>query len=166
MEEVCFTVFSYFVSRNILIYTLPYTYIFILRIGACLFSSICFPLTKGVGASAAIFGFISVLIGYILMNWKSIDSRMNNTSKFSLLINITFFIIFNLAVGFTSDNIDNMGHIGGLIYGFFLIWVIQKPDQPGDGVCIDNNIMFYICLVVTGVLYIVLGVLFFVVIKT
>ena len=37
---------------------------------------------------------------------------------------MTFIVIMNISYGFSNPIIDNYGYIGGLIFGFFFIFVI------------------------------------------
>ena len=65
------------------------------------------PGTPSVGASGAIFGLIGAVVAYALVNGQT-----------GLLQNLTQVIILNLIIGFSpGSNIDNSGHIGGLIGG-------------------------------------------------
>ena len=65
------------------------------------------PGTPSVGASGAIFGLIGAVVAYAIFN--------NQTT---LLQSLTQVIILNLIIGFSpGSNIDNSGHIGGLIGG-------------------------------------------------
>ena len=65
------------------------------------------PGTPSVGASGAIFGLIGAVVAYALVNGQT-----------SLLQSLTQVIILNLIIGFSpGSNIDNSGHIGGLIGG-------------------------------------------------
>jgi rhomboid protease GluP len=63
--------------------------------------------TPSVGASGAIFGLIGAIVAFAVFN--------NQTA---LLQSLTQVIILNLIIGFSpGSNIDNSGHIGGLIGG-------------------------------------------------
>lgn len=73
------------------------------------------PGTPSVGASGAIFGMIGALVSFALFNGQT-----------AILQNLVQVIILNLIIGFSpGSNIDNSGHIGGLIggavIGFFLL---------------------------------------------
>lgn len=65
-----------------------------------------------VGASGAIFGLLGGLLVFIIRH----RSKVSNSS----IYNILFIIALNLMIGFSSENIDNLGHIGGLILGIVL----------------------------------------------
>ena len=52
---------------------------------------------------------------------------------------IAFSIVFSLYCGFTSSNVDNAAHVGGLLMGFLtagIIWLVtpeKKKEQKGRG---------------------------------
>lgn len=73
------------------------------------------------GASGAIFGCFGALLylGIIKPNlfFRTIGS------------NLIFIIVLNLLFGFAVPNIDNAGHIGGLLGGFLAALVVQLPKQ-------------------------------------
>lgn len=64
------------------------------------------------GASGAVFGLVGALI-YVAMRNKG---QIGNLSGRGML----FMVVISLYVGFTSSNVDNLAHIGGLIVGFIL----------------------------------------------
>ena len=63
-----------------------------------------------IGASGAIFG----IFGIFLYLWHSNKQLFNRVFGIQVLI----IIGINLVAGFTTPNVDNFGHIGGLIGGF------------------------------------------------
>lgn len=73
------------------------------------------------GASGAIFGCFGALLylGIIKPNlfFRTIGS------------NLIFIIVLNLLFGFAVPNIDNAGHIGGLLGGFLAALTVQLPKQ-------------------------------------
>ncbi len=87
-------------------------------VGGGLLSLIFLPNGISVGASGGIVGLIGYLAVYAFRRKKFISREFRN----SLLINIGFILIVGIAI---LQNIDNFGHIGGLmtgaIYGFFQI---------------------------------------------
>ena len=72
-----------------------------------------FNLSPSLGASGAIFGLIGALTMFSILN--------NQTY---LLQNFVSIIAINLFIGFTDSRIDYFGHIGGLLSGMGLGWLI------------------------------------------
>lgn len=108
----------------------------------------------GVGASVAIFGMLGAYFGFMLMNWNYLDRVMGTTNKFCNLIFMSFIVIMNVSYGFANPIIDNYGHIGGLLFGFFLVFVICQPVENDDGVCCKYKIWMIISIVVLAIGYI------------
>lgn len=65
------------------------------------------------GASGAIFGLYGIVPAFLLAH------RVEKEQRRALLISIPVFIGYNLLNGI-NDNIDNAGHVGGLLSGFLL----------------------------------------------
>jgi membrane associated rhomboid family serine protease len=72
-----------------------------------------------VGASGAIFGLFGVLLAGARTHHPVLDQRGR-----SLVSQIGMLILINLAFGFIARNIDNAGHIGGLLAGLWLGFLI------------------------------------------
>ncbi|MBC7217122.1 MAG: rhomboid family intramembrane serine protease [Candidatus Caldatribacterium sp.] len=70
----------------------------------------------GVGASGAIFG----LAGFLFSG----GLKYRNTSLHRLGMSLLPFIFINLLIGFTVPAIDNAAHVGGLLAGMGLGWII------------------------------------------
>lgn len=74
----------------------------------------------GAGASGAIFGLIGA--GYLIEKYVNSYQKQfgyaNNKNAFSS------FIVLNLALGFMIPGIDNAAHVGGLITGIFLSYIL------------------------------------------
>ena len=64
------------------------------------------------GASGAIFGLMGALLAYVLRSRRP----MGRLSKRGMI----FCVGFSLYIGFTSDHVDNIAHLGGLCIGFLL----------------------------------------------
>ncbi|MGQ9472975.1 MAG: rhomboid family intramembrane serine protease [Candidatus Caldatribacteriaceae bacterium] len=75
----------------------------------------------GVGASGAIFGLAGILVGGGI--------KYRNTSLSRVGMSILPFVLINLAIGFTVPAIDNAAHVGGLLGGMFLGWIVA-PGTP------------------------------------
>ena len=82
-----------------------------------------------VGASGAIFAIFTAEAVHLYQNrtiYRNVQGQLRQ---------ILFLIGFNILIGFTpGSNIDNWGHIGGLIGGGILAWRIapriQRPNMP------------------------------------
>ncbi|MDA7026945.1 rhomboid family intramembrane serine protease [Bacillus sp. CLL-7-23] len=73
------------------------------------------------GASGAIFGCLGALL-YLAFSNKQAFLKTIGT-------NIAVIIILNLGLGFTISNIDNAGHIGGLVGGFLTALAVGLPEE-------------------------------------
>ena len=92
---------------------LRYIIIYILSaLGSSILSYLFAPKSLSVGASGAIFGVLGALLVFVI---KEKDKLSKGT-----LGNILAVIALNLYIGFTTPNIDNYGHIGGLIVGIII----------------------------------------------
>ena len=72
------------------------------------------------GASGAIFG----LCGAAALIGIRFRKEIPNIIRNRLTGGMVFFILFNLAFGFTSSQIDNEAHIGGLVAGLIFAFLI------------------------------------------
>lgn len=70
----------------------------------------------GVGASGAIFGLAGTLFAG--------GMKHRNTPLNRLALNILPFIIINLIIGLAVPTIDNAAHVGGLLCGMLLGWLV------------------------------------------
>jgi rhomboid protease GluP len=72
------------------------------------------------GASGAIFGMVGALAAFYLHEREALGTlgqrRLNN------LVSV---VVINLIIGFTVPNIDNAAHIGGLVVGLVIGWVLS-----------------------------------------
>ena len=94
---------------------------FISGIAANILSCILAPNTLSIGASGAIFGLLGAFAIVIFINRKKV-------SKGSIT-NLVLVILLNIYIGFTGQSIDNAAHIGGLVTGIlvgFIIILIYK----------------------------------------
>ncbi|MFH5836673.1 rhomboid family intramembrane serine protease [Proteiniclasticum sp. C24MP] len=80
-----------------------------------------------VGASGAIFGLLGAILVITLFGKKK--------SMKSMFSRIMIVLAINLFSGFTSSNIDNFGHIGGLLGGIVITALIlllsRRPKENG-----------------------------------
>lgn len=80
--------------------------------------------TVGAGASGAVFGVVGGLVYAVGVN----RGRLGNLTSRQLGV----MILLTLYHGFTSMNIDNSAHIGGLVTGVLLgILLYRKPKSNG-----------------------------------
>ena len=88
-------------------------------------------MSGSVGASGAIFGLDGVLLSMVLF----CDRKMENVTPARVLL----MIFLSLYSGYTSGNIDNAAHIGGLLAGFAAGSIMcalkrkKKRDQEASG---------------------------------
>ena len=79
------------------------------------------PYSISVGASGGIFGLMGALVAFAIIERHKIEKRY-----LSSLLQI---IIINLFIGLSIQNIDNYGHIGGLIGGFIIGYIIYRTSK-------------------------------------
>ncbi len=103
---------------------------FVSGIVASIASSIHMSEGLGVGASGAIFGILGAFIFSIR---RSPQYRHQPWSK-SLISQLIFWIVVNIAIGASFKFIDNTAHIAGLVTGLLLGLVPQRvpPAPPGQ----------------------------------
>ncbi|WP_461815694.1 rhomboid family intramembrane serine protease [Faecalimonas sp.] len=73
------------------------------------------------GASGAIFGIIGALLIIIAQNHghlKTLNGR-----------GMVFMVVCSLYHGFTSTGVDNMAHIGGLVAGILLAFILYRKSK-------------------------------------
>lgn len=98
---------------------------FVIYIISCITSSLLSflmsPYSISVGASGGIFGLMGALLAFALIERNKMEKRY-----LSSLLQI---IIINLFIGLNIKNIDNFGHIGGLLGGVLIGYIIYKISQ-------------------------------------
>ncbi|MEO8274535.1 MAG: rhomboid family intramembrane serine protease, partial [Chloroflexota bacterium] len=82
-----------------------------------------------VGASGAIFGLVGVILAGTRAHHPMLDRRAR-----SIVPQLGMFVVINLAFGFLTSvggfNIDNAAHIGGLLTGLWLGFVVPPGKVP------------------------------------
>ncbi len=73
-----------------------------------------------VGASGAVFGITGALLVALVQHHKQLPKTMGKQTLGSL----AFFILYALAQGFGKQGIDNAAHVGGLVAGCLLAYVL------------------------------------------
>jgi rhomboid protease GluP len=82
-----------------------------------------------VGASGAIFGLVGVILAGTRAHHPMLDRRAR-----AIVPQLGMFVVINLAFGFLTSvggfNIDNAAHIGGLLVGLWLGFVVPPGSVP------------------------------------
>jgi len=105
------------------------------------------PNTYSVGASGAVFAILGAEFVYLYQHRKLLGERVRGMMR-----SLVFIAILNLGIGALSGagvgsmRIDNWAHLGGLIGGLILAWLIgpifvvrSHPDEPGAMIGEDIN---------------------------
>lgn len=77
------------------------------------------------GASGAIFGLLGAALAVVYFHRESIPDRIRRRLGTTLL----FWTALNLILGFSVAQIDNAGHIGGLIGGFVISYLVGPMSE-------------------------------------
>jgi membrane associated rhomboid family serine protease len=80
--------------------------------------------TLGAGASGAVFGVIGAFGVYLLLN-----RRVMGEVARQAMTSIAFIIVLNLVIGFATSGIDNAAHLGGLIAGMAMAYLVAPRQQ-------------------------------------
>ena len=119
-----------------------------------LFSVLIKPEVKSVGASICCYGLIGALLGFDMINWKNLERIYGTKNRCMILMFPIIMIIFTIPLSFSTqrgsgvgafsnDRINFVGHVGGIIFGFFLSLFILKPKENTDSCGFDYKIYFY-----------------------
>jgi len=85
-------------------------------------TSLCWhPVFNSAGASGAIFGVLGALLAYVV-RYRSSMPRTIQAQRFRTA---AFIIVYSLFNGLTHQGIDNAAHLGGLVSGFVMGWLLQ-----------------------------------------
>jgi rhomboid protease GluP len=74
-----------------------------------------------VGASGGIFGLMGALLAFAIIERKKIDKKYISSLMQTIAI--------NLFIGLSIKNIDNFGHIGGLVGGLLIGNIIYRTSK-------------------------------------
>jgi membrane associated rhomboid family serine protease/TPR repeat protein len=81
------------------------------------------PDVNSAGASGAIFGLLGGLLAFVLNPGSGVPATIAaGQRKLGAA-----FIAYNLFSGFAHHGIDNAAHVGGLVGGFLLGWILARP---------------------------------------
>jgi rhomboid protease GluP len=81
------------------------------------------PGVNSAGASGAIFGVFGALLAFVVNKKGGVPASIVQEHRASTLV----FIGYNLLNGFAHAGIDNAAHMGGLIGGFLIGWLLVRP---------------------------------------
>jgi rhomboid protease GluP len=90
------------------------------------------PFVLSVGASGAIFGVLGACLAFFLRSRTHIPRSI----VWRHGIATALFIGFNLISGFMSQGIDNAAHVGGLVSGFVLGFLLARPLQDDERIAL------------------------------
>ena len=89
-------------------------------------ASYAFSPAPSAGASGAIFGLAGAITVYFLKYRENFGAQGK-----AILQNMLFIIVINMVFGLSVGNIDNWGHIGGLIGGALVAWgLLPRYSAP------------------------------------
>ncbi len=84
------------------------------------------PSLTSVGASGAIFGVFGAFLVFLLRQRHQIPMTIVRR----LWISTAAFVLFNLLSGFFQPGIDNAAHVGGLLSGIAIGYILSRPLDP------------------------------------
>ncbi|CAN0880966.1 RHOMBOID-like protein 10, chloroplastic [Linum grandiflorum] len=90
-----------------------------------------------VGASGAVFGLVGALAVYVLRHRTMIRGGGKQE-----LQNIAQMILLNMVIGLLNQQIDNWGHVGGLIGGIGTSWLVGPAWKLEDSLSKDGRKVF------------------------
>ena len=91
-------------------------------IGSALSLHFASQTTVAVGASGAIFGVTGALFVAIFQHRKNLPKSFSK----QMIASLSFFITYSLVQSFTKDGIDTAAHIGGLVAGSALAFILPE----------------------------------------
>ena len=141
-----------------LIGSLKYSLIYIFSgILGSLFTVLIQSNSSSVGASICCFGILGTLLGFYVINWKALTKIFGVNNKCLIVAFPAMMIFLSLIIITSNDNEINMyGHLGGIIFGFFLSLCFIKPKKKTD-VCIFNDIVLFIIGLIVCVTFPIVG---------
>jgi Uncharacterized membrane protein (homolog of Drosophila rhomboid) len=85
------------------------------------FFSYTFSSDISVGASGAIFGLLGAALVFAI--------KMKDRVRKDFIMNILSVIVINLVIGFSIPNVDNFGHLGGLVGGILSSFLLFRRNS-------------------------------------
>lgn len=87
------------------------------------------PLVNSAGASGAIFGVLGAQLAFFLTAGHGIPREVVRAQRASTIGFIGYSVVF----GFLVPGIDNAAHLGGLVAGLLLGWLLAVPAGAASG---------------------------------
>jgi membrane associated rhomboid family serine protease len=81
------------------------------------------PIVNGAGASGAIFGVFGALIAFFLKRDRGVPPSVIKTQ----LTSTSIFVAYSILNAARYQGIDNAAHLGGLLSGFLLGFILARP---------------------------------------
>ena len=134
-----------------LIGSLKYSLIYIFSgILGSLFTVLIQCNSSSVGASICCFGIMGSLLGFYMINWGAL-SRIFGIKNKCLMIFFPMMMIFLSSFILTTNDseINVYGHLGGLIFGFFMSLCFIKPKKKTDVCIFTDKILFFAGLIIS-----------------
>jgi rhomboid protease GluP len=134
-----------------LIGSFKYALIYIFSgISGSLFTVLIQPNSSSVGASICCFGIMGALLGFYLINWGDLSRIFGVKNKCFIILFPMMMIFLPLTILTNNDSEINVyGHLGGLIFGFFLSLCLIKPKKKTDVCILTDKILFFIGLIIS-----------------
>jgi rhomboid protease GluP len=113
-------------------------------------ASLCWHATlDSAGASGAIFGVLGALLAHVLRYPSSLP-RTVYRQRLWMALTVVGYGLFN---GLREQRVDNAAHVGGLLAGFALGWVLARPfdeaaqrgRDPRDAVYLATGLAAFAC---------------------
>lgn len=105
------------------------------------------PVVNSAGASGAIFGVVGAMLAAMTGKSMRLPVSVAQAHRNSMLV----FVLFNLANGLSHAGIDNAAHVGGLVGGFLIGFVLRRPLDPQVRATSDTPRVLLTALVATAV---------------
>jgi membrane associated rhomboid family serine protease len=81
------------------------------------------PIVNGAGASGAIFGILGAMIAFFLKRDGGVPASVIKAQ----LTSVSIFVAYSLLNAARYQGIDNAAHVGGLVGGFLLGFILSRP---------------------------------------
>ena len=152
----CFSILIIGTWLEYLIGTWRFIVIYILSglLGSLFSVLVAFDISS-VGASICICGIITAYLGYFIINWNAIPRIFGVQNRcmllfFPLLMAFMCIPIFRTSEGsgIEQGRINLYGHLGGMIFGFFLSFIFIRPRDESDTCLLPNKVFFYMSITI------------------